>query len=208
MFGILYSYKILPSKGGICLNSEALIQAISNIVEEQSKKETNIFGYEGWTYHVTAVVKYAKLLAEILGADKEMVEIAALLHDYAGVKDSSMYKEHHIYGAIEAEKILKSFNYPEEKINKVKDCIIQHRGSVPLEKTTKESICIASADAMAHIDQVPSLLHLVYYKRKMDVSEGADWVSKKLERSWNKLCPEAKKIIKSKYESAKIVLKS
>ncbi len=190
------------------MNSEELIQSISNIVEEQSKKETNVFGYEGWIYHVTTVVKYAKLLAEKLGADKEIVEIAALLHDYASVKDSSMYKEHHIYGAIEAEKILKGFNYPEERINKVKDCIIQHRGSVPLERTTKESICIASADAMAHIDQVPSLLHLVYYKRKMEVSEGANWVREKIERSWNKLCPEAKEIIRDKYESAKIVLKS
>ncbi len=189
------------------MNSTELIQAISDIVEEASKKDTNIFGYEGWTYHVVIVVKYAKLLAERLGADKEIVEISALLHDYASVKDSAMYKEHHIYGAIEAERILKDFNYSEERINIIKDCIIQHRGSVILKKTTKESICLSSADAMAHIDQVPSLLYLVYYKRKMNVSEGANWVSEKIERSWNKLCPEGKEIIKEKYESAKIILK-
>jgi len=188
------------------LNSEDLIQSISNIVEEQSKKDTNVFGYEGWTYHVTIVVKYAKLLAERLGADKEIVEISALLHDYASVKDSSMYKEHHIYGAIETERILKGFNYPEDRITRIKECIIQHRGSVTLEKTTKESICVASADAMAHIDQVPSLLHLAYCKREMEICEGAKWVSEKLERSWNKLCPEAKRIIKDKYECAKIIL--
>ena len=188
------------------MTSEELIQSISNIVEEQSKKNTNVFGYEGWTYHVTYVVQYAKLLAGKLGADKEIVEIAALLHDYASVKDSSMYKEHHIHGATEAEKILKNFNFPEERISRIKDCIIQHRGSVPLVRTTKESICVASADAMAHISQVPSLLHLVYYKRKMDVSEGANWVREKIERSWNKLCPEAKEIMKHKYESAILVL--
>jgi hypothetical protein len=190
------------------MKSKELIQSISNIVEEQSKKETNVYGYEGWTYHIAIVVKYAKLLAERLDADNEIVEISALLHDYASVKDSSMYKEHHIYGGIEAEKILKDFNYPEERINRIKDCIFQHRGSVPIERTTKESICIASADAMAHIDQVPSLLYLVYYKRKMEVSEGAKWVSEKIERSWNKLCPEAREIIKDKYESVKVVLRS
>lgn len=189
------------------LNSEELIQSISNIVEQQSKQDTNIFGYEGWIYHVTIVVRYAKLMAEILGADKEIVEISALLHDYASVKDKAMYKQHHIYGAIEAERILKGFNYPEERIIKIKECIIQHRGSVTLERTSKESICIASADAMAHIDQVPSLLHLAYCKRKMEISEGAKWVSNKIERSWNKLCPEAKEIIKLKYECAKIILK-
>ncbi|MBU3182132.1 HD domain-containing protein [Clostridium psychrophilum] len=190
------------------MNSVKLVEAISDIVEERSKKDTNIFGYEIWTYHVAIVVKYAKLLAAKLGADKEIVEISALLHDYASIKDSSMYKEHHMYGAIEAEKILNGFNYPKERTNKVKECIIQHRGSVPIDRTTKESICIASADAMAHIDQVPSLLHLVYYKREMDVVEGANWVIKKLERSWNKLCPEAKEIMKCKYESAKIILNS
>jgi uncharacterized protein len=189
------------------LNTEELIKSISNIVEEAYKKETNVFGYGGWTNHVTSVVKYAKLMAETLGADSEIVEIAALLHDYAGVKDSAMYKEHHIHGAVEAERILKEFNYPEEKIKVIKECIVQHRGSVPLERTTKESECLASADAMAHIDQVPSLLHLAYCNKKMGISEGADWVCKKLERSWNKLCPEAKEIIKAKYESAKVVLK-
>lgn len=188
------------------MNSKELVQAISNIVEEESKKETNVFGYEGWTYHVVSVVKYANLLAEKLDADKEIVEIAAILHDYASIKDEALYKEHHLHGAVEAEKLLKTFNYPEEKINRVKNCIIEHRGSVPLERTTKESECIASADAMAHIAEVPSLLHLAYFKRKMEVSEGAIWVSKKLERSWNKLCPEAKEIIKDKYEMAKNIL--
>jgi len=40
----------------------------------------------------------------------------------------------------------------------------------------------------------------------MEISEGAKWVSKKLKRSWNKLCPEAKEIMKDKYECSKIVL--
>ncbi len=180
--------------------------SIRNIVEEQCKSEDNIFGYEIWTYHIAIVVKYAKLLAYKLGADKEIVELAALLHDYASVKDKSMYEEHHVFGAIEAERILKDYKYDEVKIEKVKECILQHRGSVTLEKTTKEAICIASADAMAHIDQVPSLLHLAYCKKKLDVDEGADWVFNKIQRSWNKLCPEAKEIIKEKYENSKIML--
>lgn len=185
---------------------DSLISKISNIVEEQCKADTNVFGYEGWTDHITVVVKYSKILAEVLKADKEIVEIAALLHDYASVKDEKMYKEHNIHGAIEAEKILKSFNYPKEKIEKVKECIIQHRGSVLLEKTSKESICVASADAMSHIDNMPALLYLAYCNKGMDTSEGAKWVRNKIERSWNKLCPEAKNIMKEKYDSVQNVL--
>lgn len=187
-------------------NRSELINTISKTVEEQCKSEDNIFGYEGWTCHIVSVVKYAKVLAKRLGANEELVEIAALLHDYASVKDKDMYEEHHIYGAIEAEKILQGLDYPQERIEIIKDCIICHRGSVKKEQKTKEAICVASADAMAHIDQVPSLLHLAYHNRKMDVKEGAEWVSRKIERSWNKLCPEAKDIMEKKYESAKVVL--
>lgn len=187
-------------------NSSELISTISKIVEEQCKSKDNIFGYEGWSCHIVSVVKYAKVLAKILGANEELVEIAALLHDYVSVKDKNMYAEHHIYGAIEAEKILQGLEYPQEKIEIIKDCIICHRGSIRKEQKTKEAICVASADAMAHIDQVPSLLHLAYHNRSMDVKEGAEWVSRKIERSWNKLCPEAKDIMKKKYESAKVVL--
>jgi putative nucleotidyltransferase with HDIG domain len=189
------------------LKRAELINTISTIVEEQCKSEANMFGYEIWTYHMVSVVKQAKILAKKLGADEEIVEIAALLHDYASVKDKNMYEEHHIYGAIEAERILRELDYPQEKIELIKDCILCHRGSVRMDQKTKEAVCVASADAMAHIDQVPSLLHLVYHNRKMDVKEGADWVSRKIDRSWNKICPEAQEIMKEKYESAKMILK-
>ncbi|MGV8981150.1 HD domain-containing protein [Clostridium sp.] len=56
--------------------------------------------------------------AEKLGADSEIVEIAALLHDYAGIKDHTMAKEQHIYGAVEAKRILIEFNYPKDRIQK------------------------------------------------------------------------------------------
>ena len=190
------------------VNKAELISTISKIVEKQCISEDNIFGYEIWTCHIISVVKYAKTLAKQLGANEELVEIAALLHDYASIKNEDMYEEHHMYGAIEAQKLLHGLNYPQDKIDIIKDCIICHRGSVKRQQKTKEAICVASADAMAHIDQVPSLLHLAYHNRKMNVQDGADWVSRKIERSFNKLCPEAKDIMKEKYESAKIVLKA
>lgn len=188
------------------MNQESLISRITNMVEEQCKSDTNIFGYEGWTDHITVVVKYSKLLAKELNADSEIVEIAALLHDYASVLDKELYSEHHIHGAIEAEKILLTYNYPKDKIERVKECIIEHRGSVVLEKTSRESICVASADAMFHIDNMPALLHLAYCNKGMETSEGAKWVRNKIERSWNKLCPEAKKIMKEKYDSVQCLL--
>lgn len=185
-----------------------IIKIIEKEVEGKCKSENNIFGYGIWTHHILSVVKYSKMLAEKIGADVEVVEIAALLHDYAGIKDKELHEEHHIHGVEEAEKILEELNYDQKKIEIVKECIASHRGSVKIEKTTKEAICVADADAMAHIDNIPSLLYLTYCNHQMSIDDGAEWVSKKIERSWNKLSYEAKEIIKEKYESAQRVLKT
>ncbi len=81
----------------------------------------------------------------------------------------------------------------------IEQCILTHRGSVNVEKTSPEKICVASADAMAHIDQVASLFYYVYNEKKLSIDDGRIWIKEKLERSWNKLCPQAKEIIKDKY---------
>jgi len=97
-----------------------------------------------------------------------------------------------------ADKILKKNKYPQSKINKIKDCIISHRGSINIKKITIEEQIVASADSMSHFDQVESLLFLAYTIHKLDIDEGRDWVIQKLDRSWHKLIPEAKKIIAPK----------
>ena len=180
--------------------------AVRSIVEEACKKETNRYGYGIWSHHLLLVVKYSKLLAQRLEADPEIVEIAALLHDYASIKEESLTPEHHLHSAQEADKILRSLGYPEDTITAVKQCIVSHRGSINIEKQTAEAVCLASADAIAHIDQIPSLFYLVFVQHQMEIDEGTVWVRAKLERSWNKLCPEGKEMIKDKYEAAQKIV--
>ncbi len=181
-------------------------RTLRSIVEEACKKETNKYGYGIWSHHIVLVVKYGKLLAQKLEADSEIVEIAALLHDYASIKKKSLTPDHHLHSAREADKILKSLGYPNDKITAVKQCIVSHRGSIDIEKQTVEAVCLASADAIAHIDQIPSLFYLVFVQHQMDIDEGTAWIKAKLERSWNKLCPEGKEMIKDKYEAAKKIV--
>jgi uncharacterized protein len=183
-----------------------ITEEIGRIVEDACKRDSNKYGYGIWSHHIVLVVKYAKQLAIELNADQEVVEIAALLHDYAGIKDSSMTKEHHTHGAVEAERILHELGYPEDKIQLVKECIITHRGSVPMKRTTPEAECIASADAMTHVFQVPSLLHLAYVNHGMGIDEGKEWVLSKIQRSMNKLCPEAREMIQEHYLKVREVL--
>jgi uncharacterized protein len=181
-------------------------ESVSGIVEDACKKETNYFGYGIWTHHILPVVKYSKLMAKKIGANEEIVEIAALLHDYASVKDHELYEDHHIHGAELAEEILKKLNYPQENIGQVKHCILSHRGSKVSQKLTKEALCVADADAMAHFDSIASLFYLAFFSHKMTIDEANSWLMKKLDRSFNKLSPQAKEIIHNKYEASKLLL--
>jgi uncharacterized protein len=179
-----------------------MIAQIAQMVEKACARESNVFGYGIWTHHVTRVVAHGKRLAEIWGADPEIVEIAALLHDYASIKDAALYAEHHIHGAVEAGKLLTRFHYPAERIRSVQDCIATHRGSVPSEPKSAEAECLANADAMAHIEQVPALLALAFCQRGMGIDQGMAWVRAKLERSWDKLRPDVQERVQGQYRAA------
>jgi len=179
-----------------------VLREVAKIVEAACARETNAFGYGIWTHHITQVAKNGRRLAETFDADPEIVEIAALLHDYASVKDASLYEDHHVHGPVEAERILNRFNYPQDSIEAVKHCIATHRGSVPRHRRSAEAECLANADAMTHIEQVPALLHLAFVQHGMGIDEGTNWVRAKLARSWNKLSPQVQEIVGEKYEAA------
>lgn len=181
-----------------------IAKEVRKIVEEECKKPTNPFGYGFWTDHVLTVVKYATTLGKELKADKEIVELAALLHDIGVVKGDS--KNHHISGMEEAEKILKKFNYPQTKIENVKHCIFAHRASKSIKRKTIEAKVIASADAMAHFDEIPQLFESAFTRFKMNPDEGKRWILEKLKRDWKKLIPEARKLVRDKYNAAKLLL--
>ena len=168
-----------------------IIEYLHKEVYQRCKQPTNKFGM-GCYYHIESVAKNAELLAEKYGADKEVVIIASWLHDIASITDYSMYEEHHVYG--------------DEKMELVQKCVFNHRGSVNLEKLSKEELCVADADAISHFDSVPSLLYLAYVERKMNIEEGVQFVKAKLERSYNKLSDESKFFYKEKYERVMAVL--
>ena len=186
--------------------SAQTIAAIAHMVEEACAQESNIFGYGIWTHHITQVVKHGRQLAQLLGADVEIVELAAWLHDYASIKDAELYPEHHFHGAAIAGVILHQQGYPRSTIQAVQHCIETHRGSAPRERRSLEADCLADADALTHIEQVPALLRLAFVERGMDVDEGTAWVRDKLTRSWNKLSPAARELARRSYRAAMQIL--
>lgn len=188
------------------LQNDSIIACVNKLVEEACRQDENIFGYGIWTDHLVSVVKYGTRLAEQLEADVEVVQLAALLHDYAGIKNRQWVSDHHIHGARLAGDVLQGLSYPPEKVAAVQHCILSHRASKNIPRETLEANIVASADAMAHFAHVPSLLYLAFVRKEMGMKEGTQWVLGKLERSWNKLMPEAQLIIQKRHEAVKITL--
>ncbi len=188
------------------MTPEKVIPEVYAEVERACAAPNNVFGYGIWTHHIMSVVRFGRELAHATGADPEIVELAALLHDYAGIKDVALEPEHHRHGAALARKLLGALDYPAARAERVAACILTHRASRTLQPETLEARVLASADAAAHIAQVPSLLHLAYVRKGLGVDEGAAWVRAKLERSRRKLMPEAEALVGEHYRAALEVL--
>ncbi len=172
---------------------------VKDICEKQGKMQ--------WEMHIMPVLNNALKLADLLKADKEILETAAYLHDIARI--SGKEGDHHIKGAEMAREILTKVGYEKPFIEKVSYCI-QNHGSAFKECKTLESKILNSADAMAHIESVAWLIWLITASDKMSLKDAFEWVDKKVDKGWNKKIqlPEAREMARPKYEAAKIILDS
>jgi uncharacterized protein len=131
--------------------------------------------------HVQAVVRLALRLAELTGADREVVEAAAWLHDVA--KPQS--KSHGQDGAVAARQILAETDFPPEKIETVADAIEKHVGlytNEPIEPL--EAAVVWDADKLSKLGAT-AVLHFIGYQVMVGEGTTAELVKQlPAESSW------------------------
>ena len=182
-----------------------IVQEIKKFVEEECKKPTNKYGYDAFLYHFVPMVKYAEKLADKLGGDKEVILIASWLHDIGSIIYGR--ENHHITGAKIAEEKLKKLDYPQEKIELVKKCILNHRGSQQNNRDSIEEQIVAEADILSNFDNISGIFYAAFREGK-NQAEAKEEVRQKLENKWKQThFEESKKLIESKYEAAMLLLK-
>ena len=185
---------------------------VTEKIKEELLKRCNIYkekyGYDFWNDHIKYVVKNSVELAKKYGADVEIVELGALLHDIAMPSEIGSREEHNIYGTQIADELLSKLNYPVDRKERVKECVLRHRGSKDLPRNTIEEQCVADADVIAHFDCIPSIFHLAFGKNDMDMSikDGTEFVKKKLERDFSKLSDRTRVELKTRYDTIMKVL--
>lgn len=184
-----------------------MIEKIRKICEKR-------YNERDYQFHIIPIVKNATLLAEKLGADKEIVIAGAYLHDI-GVSNFSRENcpppddEHHILGEKETRKILKKLKCSDEFVDKVAHCVLAHRGRRDIEPQTLEAEIIRCADAMTHFDTFLDLFDF-FLKSCGSFEEALKKIESKIDRDWDKklTLPEAKEIVKDKYEAIVLLIKS
>ena len=178
-------------------------------IEKVRKLVKDKFEENDWKYHMLPVIKYAKELAKAYKVDKEIVELAALLHDI-GRADIKHDEDHHITGVPEAEKILREFDYPERIIKEIKHVVASHRASKGPKPKTMIAKIVANADAMAHFDILPVFFWWRKSRKEYSFEDTLQWIENKLKKDWQKkiTLPEAKKISKNNYEANILILNS
>ena len=160
--------------------------------------ETSADNYNFWEQHVKYVVKEAKELAKKYGADIEIVELGALLHDVALMANVGERKDHHINGANIARDILNKVKYPEERIENIIGCVLNHRSSK--NATNIEEQCVADADILAHFDNIPMLFNSAFNRNNVKLEEIKKWLKNCFEKDYEDLSEMTKEDFKDRYE--------
>src|SRR5438132_12461483 len=99
--------------------------------------------------HIKRVYKNAEVIGRREGADMKILLLAALLHDLVVYpKGSAKTSKSADDSADMAEKLLKSYRYPQDKIDKISYCIRTHSYSKRLVPATLEAKILQDADRL------------------------------------------------------------
>ncbi len=136
------------------------------IVEEKVKKimkrnKTRMLSHD--FDHVKRVQRYALLIAEKEGGDKEILSIAALLHDIVTQRNPGegnlLPKGMHAKLCSEkAREILVKLGYPKDKLEKVCKIISEHEWSQNIERNLESQI-LYEADKLDSVGVFGALRH-------------------------------------------------
>jgi uncharacterized protein len=148
-----------PAAGWRQIVQGAALDATLHEAQRRYGTEHLPFNYR-WE-HVRAVVRLALRLAELTGADPEIVEAAAWLHD---IRKRGRDDNHGLDGAAAAREILAETDFPPAKIDAVADAISKHVGLIrdePVEPL--EAAVLWDADKLAKLGAT-AVIHFIGYR--------------------------------------------
>lgn len=160
-----------------------------------TKEEYNIY-----REHIRYVYKYVLLLSNNKSVDREVVALSALLHDISMTDRTLDRSRHNEFSAVIAEELLRDNGYPEEKIQMVVKCILNHSSKRANFRTTLEEEILVWADGLSHFDSFMDLYSLAYNVMGLSEEESVKYVIDKLTRDYQELGSDIRYLIDDKYK--------
>ena len=166
--------------------------------EEQTKGTKD--EYNIYREHIQYVYKYVVLLSKDKNVDKEVLELSALLHDISMTDITLDRSRHNEFGADIAEQLLRENDYPEDKVQLVKKCILNHSKRRSEYRTTEEEQILVDADGLSHFDAIEKLYSLPRMVMGLNEEDSVRFVQDKLTGDYNELSDDLKYLVKEKYD--------
>jgi hypothetical protein len=121
-----------------------ITEAVREYTFNECNSSKNAFGPAFFEQHLSVVVEYEKRLGGTVGADLEIIDLAAWLHDLSAVQDFAALPKHPILSAEIARRVLQENHYPPERIERVPKCIVSHSSPIQLGGGTVEEVCLSN----------------------------------------------------------------
>jgi len=154
----------------------------------------------GWD-HIIAVRNNALRLQKILGGDKEIIEIAAYLHDCDYSKGIEKHAE---LSAERAKKFLKSINY--NKTDQVIEAILNHAAHLRKPNASLEAKILFDADKMESVKPL-GIIRVAIFQRDLPLKDMIEKIKIYCVDIYNKLYfDETRKLIKKDYYKTKKIV--
>ncbi len=170
----------------------------SDRFEEQTRGTRD--EYNIYREHIQYVYKYVVLLSKDKNVDKEVLELSALLHDISMTDMTLDRSRHNEFGADIAEQLLRENYYPEDKVQLVKKCILNHSKRRSDYRTTEEERILVDADGLSHFDAINKLYSLPRLVMGLSEEDAVHFVQDKLTGDYNELSDDLKYLVKDKYD--------
>ena len=160
--------------------------------------------YDFWNEHIKYVLEESVKLAAEYQADREIIELGALLHDVALICKEGSRKEHHINGKRLADEILSKYDYDADRKERVMSCVFNHRSSKKVANI--EDMCVADADILAHFDDIPMLFNSAIRRNRLPLNEIREGMKVSFEKDFNDLSEQTQKAFLQRYQMIREIL--
>ncbi len=179
-----------------------LLDEVRQEVLEACGRPENLLTPSFYQEHLRVVVAHATSLAPALGADVEVVELAAWLHDLSAVLDLGTLPTHAEASADLAGGLLARHGCPDPRIAAVASAIRRHSQPLGLHEGTAEEVCLSNADASAQIAAPAFWLYFAFRVRKLSFADGRAWYAGRLRQNWAAMIPQARALVEAEYARA------